>query len=432
MKIAVSMKNDSDYAALKNRLNNFEEFRFSESRRFTLFPCNGDFQELADRVTYGNMDLVVADKRLSYFHRVEAMCEQFDVELIGFQDDMDSVIAEVDMAGSFLIDEAPGNHLASNIRDEEPNQPQKEVVVKIGEKVIEREVEKLRYTHIPPKILVFGSLWPGAGSTLYSTNLARAVAERKIDVSYIEYPKMKPYTFDYMNVARLEKELNAPYIDYAKKLYRLSNVPKVKGFRYKGVQWVLNDSRHSPVPQWSSEDMLKLIHSLRDTPILIVDVSSHWNEPAVSEFLQHVDHIYVCVEPDPVKIDWTSTVQDDEQKSSRVLNEYRTVQLLQAMGQEENISFDYIEMKMNQNVPLNTWHDCLEKIPISSFPAIPLENLSTCMWESKFLYDDPRYQTTFEKSFYPVIQSLLPKNYQHLKGHKRSGLKKWFKRGHVQ
>src|SRR5699024_8218385 len=92
---------------------------------------------------------------------------------------------------------------------------QNEVVVKIGEKVIEREVETLRYANIPPKVIVIGSLWSGAGSTLYGMNLARAVAQRQVDVSYVEYPKMKPYLFDYLNISQLEKELDTPYVDVA-------------------------------------------------------------------------------------------------------------------------------------------------------------------------------------------------------------------------
>ncbi len=56
------------------------------------------------------------------------------------------------------------------------------------------------YTGIKPQTIGIISLTPRAGSTFLSVNLARALADRKILVSLIEFPYNEPYIYDLMYI----------------------------------------------------------------------------------------------------------------------------------------------------------------------------------------------------------------------------------------
>jgi hypothetical protein len=257
------------------------------------------------------------------------------------------------------------------------------------------------------------------------------VAYRQVDVAYVEFPPVKPYVFDFLNIRQLESELSLHYIDHAQSLSTGETLPKAKGFRHNGVQWIVNDSRYSPAADWSDEKMMKLIYSLREIPIIVVDISTLWNDSSAHSLLMQADEAYVCIEPDPVKIDWTSTVHDRSDPSFVPIDEYQTLQRLQRLQDTSHLEYKYIEMKMHTGLRVNTWHECLEKKPVTSLNYIPYKDVIRSVWESKFLYDEPRYYETFEKSFQPLLQSLLPENYVHRE--KKAGfLKKWIKRGHVE
>lgn len=434
MKIAICVQHPSVYQQLYKGLNDPGKFRLHDFKGFSVGPPITDFKSLVDCITGRQADLVIFDEHVSFFQKAQVMSGQFEVEFLGFCGQVDPILHEVDMFASFFdkgLLEGGLNHVSLQ-EGRQPNE-QKEVVVKIGERIVEKEIETLRYTNIPAKIIVIGSLWSGAGSTLYSMNLAKAIAERNIDVSYVEYPKIKPYLFDYLNIRELEIDLDIPYIDYAKMALQKPNESRVKGFRYEGVQWIVNDSRLPPISRWLPEDMSKLIYSLRETPIVIVDISDNWTEPTVKQFLHHVDHIYVCVEPDPVKIDWTSTVEETSGDVSVHLNEFQTLNLLQEVQKRGGIQYEYIEMKMNSNIKINTWRQCLEKQPVSSLDLIPYEDVMAYTWQSKLLYGHPRYHKAFEKSFHPLMESFLPEAYVEPDGMKKAGLiKKWIKRGYAQ
>lgn len=427
MIIAICVQHPQTYQQITSGLQAPANFRFYDFHPFTFIPPIQGLKNLSVCLTKRQADLVILDHRVPFFLKGQALCKQFKIECLVYENDIPAILREVDMFASFYIEGEPDSPEPLD-QSSKKSRPQ-EVVVKIGEKVVEKEVEKLRYTSIPQKLIAIGSLWPGAGSTLYAVNLARAIAERHVEVSYVEYPKSKPYVFDYLNIGQLEQDLGTPYIDYAKQSLIKSHL-KVRGFRFRGVQWFVNDSRYPPIHEWTGENMLKFTYKLRDTPIVIIDVSNHWADPELQRFLVHTDHIYLCVEPDPVKIDRTSLLEKTAE-CNQLTSEYRTLQFLQSIMTKEN-KYQYIEMKMNSKVKVRTWRECLEHPPISSLKYIPYEDVLASVWESSFLYDQPRYQKIFETSFRPIIANLLPKSHTRLKGRNRKGLFKKRKRSEVQ
>lgn len=420
MILAICVQHPQAYQQLTNGLQTSRNFHFYDHRPFTLLPPIQGLKNLSQCLTTRQPDLLILDKRIPFFQEAYTVCHQLKIKCLVFEGDLQAAIREVDMYASFSSDGEPESPQSST---QIPHP--KEVVVKIGEKIVEKEVEKLRYANIPQKVIMIGSLWAGAGSTLYSVNLAKAIADRHIEVSYVEFPKIKPYVFDYLNFRELERDFDTPYIDHAKQSLLEPNL-KFQGFRYQGVQWVVNDSRYPPVDEWTSDHMLKLIYAMRDTPIVIVDISEHWADPEIQRFLKHVDDIYVCIEPDPVKIERTSSFENQTSHPEKSTDEHNVIEFLQTLKAEGH-DYQYIEMKMNPKIKFRTWRECLDKPPVTSLNYIPYDEVLKSVWESSFLYDCPVYKKDFEKSFLPILSSILPKKYIHLKGRKAS-FKKWVKR----
>lgn len=268
-----------------------------------------------------------------------------------------------------------------------------------------------KYTNIPSKLIVIGSMWNGAGSTTFATNLARALAKRALPVTYVEYPTVKPYMFDYLNIADKEKIEGFQYCDIARSIEAKESSTKEKGWNYKGIQWVVTDSRYSTIRGWTYEKMIELIYSLRATPIIIVDISNRWLDQDVKQFLLQADAIYLCVEPNPIKVDWLSTVADyASHKASDDIQreEFKSLQYLNEIKAKENIPCEFITVKMNAEIDKKVWSDCLDKKPISTLPYIPYPDVMKEIWNSGLLYDVPDYHPMFEKAFAPIITELLP------------------------
>ncbi|HET7628043.1 MAG TPA: hypothetical protein VFK44_06590 [Bacillales bacterium] len=424
MKLAICVIHQKDYEELKEKLLHLGQ------NDLYIYPHLSTYETLVHRISRSQVDRVILDHQFSFLHAARTLCDQYRVDLITFQGDVINLVSTFESPPSLEKQRPLPYHLPTDQANSPSVEPQ-EVVVKIGEKIVEREIEMLRYANIPQKTIVIGSLWSGAGATLFSTNLARAIADRKIDVAYVEYPPLKPYMFDYLNIRQLEEDLSFSYQDHAKCVSDDQPVAKAKGLLHKGVRWIVNDSRSAPVENWTDEKMMKLMYSLREIPILIVDVATRWNAPAVQSLLVQADEIYVCVEPDPVKIDWASTVDAVKDQPELQLHEYQALQTLRTLDVCKSHRYAYIETKIHPGLKMNTWHECLEQRPLSSLNYIPYEDVMKGVWDSEFLYDDSRYCHMFEKSFQPLLRSFLPKKYAD--GRKKDGLlKKWMKRGHAE
>src|SRR5690606_35864917 len=132
---------------------------------------------------------------------------------------------------------------------------------------------------------------------------------------------------------------------------------------------------------------LKLIHSINSV-VTIVDVSSNLNNPNVQDLLHFADEIFICVEPDPVKIDWLSTVTVEGKKASHQRIENEIMELLKELEEKEGIEYQFITTKFTNVINFKEWEQCLEKEPLCYFPSFPYEVLIRNVWDSKILYDN--------------------------------------------
>ncbi|MFE8703937.1 hypothetical protein ACFYKX_25525 [Cytobacillus sp. FJAT-54145] len=374
-------------------------------------------------MTYWRPDLAILDSKFEFYEETRDLFFRFNKDVIEFTSDFESVLDEVATYSAFYESEVEEEEQEQTIEKEVPDfteyknklkefpPMEREVVVEVRKEIIEKEVERISYTNVPSKLIVVASLWSGAGSTFIGTNLARAVSNRGVQVSYIEYPTMTPYMFDYINITLREEIDKFQYIDLAKAITTKGIIPRGRAWIDKGVQWVLNDPRTPRVSEWNFEKMLKLIYSL-SSPIVIVDISTIWEEEHVKGLLHQADHIFLCIEPDVAKINCLA----DKRKESKFF-EY-----LQNVKEEENIPFDLIVTKMNDGVKRSEWCSALPIKPIAEFEYIPYSTLCKSLWKSEFLYDDEGFIDEFETNYSPILKVLLPPKFHHLESKPKKGI----------
>jgi hypothetical protein len=315
------------------------------------------------------------------------------------------------------------DHLLSDEETtEEAKVKEKQVIIEVRKEIVEveKEVERISYASIPSKLIAVCSLWQGAGSTFFAANLARAIANRGIDVSYIEFPLLKPYMFGYLGIHTKETEKDENYIEFTK-IIRDKKFKNIANKRYAwneyGIDWYVVDPRKPPLEDFSYEDMLKLSYAI-NSAIKIVDVSSMVFHPEVQKFLHHVAEIFVCIEPDPIKLDWLSPIKNSIYQRT----EKKVLDFLENIEKTEGIDYQLVTMKHSHGIKNKEWINCFDKKPLIYFPSIDYDIVIKNIWNTTFIYDDEEFQETLEKVLKPAIVRILPQEFCELNN-------KDFKRG---
>lgn len=405
MKIAISMKSNFAFERLYVTLG-----KKSYSPDIEIHKENVvDLKTLDDVIEFWEPDYLVLDSKINEFQTMEGLLRQHHVETIPFDSDFDKVIE--------TINELMGEEV--EVEEQSDRQPIKYVTEDVPEKIVykdrivEKEVIRTSFTSIPNKLVVVASMWGGAGSTTFSTNLARAIANRGLKVSYIEFPLAKPYMFDYLLIPQKEEEKHMRYTDIMQEI-KSKGVVRNKDniWSEKGIDWFVTDTRKEPIQSFTYEEMLKLTYSVNST-ITIVDISSNLHNPDIQQFLHHADEIFVCVEPDIIKIDWLSEIRNGGKRTPLQRKEKLVIDFLNQIEETEGIKYQFINMKYTQMIDNKTWLQCLEKKPLVFFPAYDYETLIECVWKSKFLYDDETDE--LEKALKPAIVSILPREFYKIK-----------------
>lgn len=283
--------------------------------------------------------------------------------------------------------------------------------------------KQVAYRPTPNRIIAIGSMWQGAGSTTIAMNLARALSVRGLNVAFMEFPLSKPYMFDYLAIHSNEKLQGIEYVDYARRIHDGKSIRKKESvWNAFGVDWFVNDSRHAPLKNFTCDDMLKYIYSINSS-VTVVDLSSNLGNLEVQQFLHHVDNIYICMDSDPIKIDWLSSIpnsSESEQREEKKIFDYL------CKLENEGINYNFVSMKHTKVIDNKYIWENLGKQSVSLFPIVNLELLVKLAWNSKFLYDESEYQEKLEEVLKPIIVESIPKEYHELKRAKKGLLKSLF------
>ncbi|MEK4671611.1 hypothetical protein [Niallia sp. FSL R7-0271] len=423
MKIAFVMKSELAYQRLSNELGK-DEAKHLKS-----------LDDVKEAIQYSKPDIVVLDKEVSFFEDAEKLLLRFNVHIVEFDKEFAPVIEQIKTQSVFFSDEEEEyeKYIPDHVKYMEQlkkkvEKPTEQKII-YREKIVEKEIERISFTSIPPKLIVIGSLWAGAGSTTISVNLARAIASRGLQVSLVEYPTQKPYLFDYLDIHNKEDEERGKiYFDHAQLIKSDGHFTRDRNWNEKGISWYVNDSRFPPVKNFSFDELLKLIYSI-STPIKIIDISTKWNDPTIRDLLHQADEIFVCVEPDPIKVDWLAQISINGQKTDFQRMENRIIDYLTEMENLNGVSFQYITTKVNDSIDMKEWHeDFIFKESLVLLDNIPYEDHMRCVWKSTFLYDNPYYKEMFEYAFKPIFKRVLPLEFHLLEQdkHQKKSIKNIF------
>ncbi|MDD9309785.1 hypothetical protein PUS82_00370 [Cytobacillus firmus] len=405
---------------MKSRIS-YERF-VTDLKEFTVHKHINGLSDIQECVSYWNPDVAVVDIHSPLYKEAKELFFRFNVDVVEFTSDFQSAAEEVKSYSAFF-DSEPEDAIHkkeepkeipdfSHYQVQERQEREKEVVVQVKKEIveIEKEIEVISYTNVPSKLIVMASLWPGTGSSFVSSNLARAIAARGIQVSYVENPLTSPYMFDFLNVSQLEETEKFHYVDISRVIDERGFVPRGKAWSYRGVQWVLNDPRKPSIKSWDFERMLRLIYSI-NTPIIIVDISTNWMDEEIKGLLHQADMIYVNVEPDPIKISCLTPFKGVSLKEQR--KEERFIRYIEEIEKTEGIPFNFIVTKSNSEVDRKELIEYLDKTPAAEIEYIPYPEFMECVWESEFIYDTEKYQDKLDQSFLPIIKDILPPKFHY-------------------
>jgi hypothetical protein len=401
LKVIMSMRSGFSFNRIKKTLESDPTFN-----EVSIYEINVEqLNDLKDVVEINNPNLYILDKTRQDWEELWRYVNTVGQDYLYFEGDYDDLKNQMIDFFELEVQEDQTDRKSINYLGQEEA---KEKIV-YRDRIVEKEIIKTEYTSIPNTQVAIINLWQGAGATTLSMNLARGIAKRGLNVGVIESPIMNPYIFDYLQVIKHEEiNRNFKYVDLAQQVKENSSF-KFKGepFRYKGIDWFVNDSRLIPVESYELEDYLRVILSINST-IQILDLSNSAYDSKTKELLKHMDHVLVILEPDPVKLDWLSELTEGEVTLEYQRKENQMLHYLEELS-SSGIEYDFILNKYTHKSDMREFISSLPRKPIGQIPVFSYDELNKCVWDSSFLYD--LHEDDLDKSFIPIYSKFLPKDY---------------------
>jgi hypothetical protein len=288
-----------------------------------------------------------------------------------------------------------------NINKEAPQQvivEKEKIVEKEVVRVVERlvEVERVREVSVPAKMIMIGSLYPGAGSTFITLGIARLLNYIGISTAVVEHPVIMP-TLHTM----LFGEKNAPnnYSFIADQLIKEGRIGK------RSEEWVDGStgwypSAPSGLPEgtfWSTDMTLKLLYNIKE-PVILVDVSHNWNDVSIRETCLDADEIIFVAD----SMLSTKYTRPDTVEISKLMFE------LKQFGKN-------VHIVANRDVPLGgkrkQWLQSLPYPPEGIVPDISYKNVVTAAWDAKLIFDEDEVRVDLLSGLYSILRRIVPTDY---------------------
>ena len=264
------------------------------------------------------------------------------------------------------------------------------------------------YTSLPAKLVVIGSLSPRAGSSFITANLAAAVAARNVSSAVIESPVNFPYFYDALFI---REKTNGSYVSRSHKIKDSHEIDRSDVFVENGISWIALDPTQFSIKNWTYDNMMKLIYSVKHTSIVLLDVSTFWVHSSVQPILGQADNIILVVDPDPVLLDRTMKIDYEGLGIGEecIPQESRTIELLKECKNRGSCDIDIIVNKFTGFV--EKYQLCLPFNPLVYLPHIDPVEVYKALWEGSLLYSNPDFKTIFDEGFSPIIEKLVPAKY---------------------
>ncbi|UKS29011.1 serine/threonine protein kinase [Paenibacillus sp. HWE-109] len=242
-------------------------------------------------------------------------------------------------------------------------------------------------TAIPEKLIIIGSLFAGVGSTFAAISLSRLLHALRIPNALVEHPVIEP--------------------DLYMLLYGDTRAPKGYQFSHSIVKdqqaptstvWTDGYSSWFPIhpdgltDTWQSAESFKLLHTIKK-PIVIWDVSTHWEEASVQELCHSADEIIVVLDGSPGKC--------NRPRSRSLLEKFETYQ---KRGKR-------VHLLANGNLPRKVsqeWVESLPIVPLCTIPDFPRDEVRHKVWRGQFIQDQPDIADELNRALAPLLTHILP------------------------
>lgn len=242
---------------------------------------------------------------------------------------------------------------------------------------------------IPKKLIVIGGMYRGAGSTFVTFALAKALSSYHIPNAVVEHPLHGPEHF-----SLLFGEARAPGN------YRFASDCKEKDEGWEEMQqWKDGSTVWLPVnpqdglPQsWDADFIFKLLHQIK-TPVILFDISHHWNEPTLETIYQAADEIIMVADPLPTKI------------TPRLTNEVgEFLQRLRKSGKSTRI----IANRDHRFSHRAQWIRSLPMPPLCTVPDLPFRQITESIWKGSMIQHDSAVLEVLREALFPLICTIVP------------------------
>lgn len=242
---------------------------------------------------------------------------------------------------------------------------------------------------LQPKLVLIGSLYPGAGSTFTALALAYALDRAGTPHAVCEHPAAAPELY-----AVLFGERQAPkgYVFAAERI-RSAGHPGPAWTRGHTL-WVPSHPDSDP-DGWESALTFEWLYEVR-RPLLICDVSHCWTAPSVSMLLAKADDVLVVVDPTPSK-----------------LANARTKALLRRLADADGAGRTRVSWVANRDVPSprrSSWLAMLPQQTAVSLPVFPADCMLEAQWRGTGIPSERKERDVIERAFAPLLRRWYPEH----------------------
>jgi serine/threonine protein kinase len=282
-----------------------------------------------------------------------------------------------------------------------------QVFVAFSPQQIEHKVTNPHIYTIPRKLIIVGSLFAGAGSTFVAIALARVMNHYAVPHALVEHVLNKPELY-----TLLFGERNSPqgYCYSVDKTYREQ--------AEQTPDWNNGFTELHPLPPdgfaqtWSMEQSYKLLYSINQ-PIILLDISHHWNDPVVLELCKLASEIFVVTSPSLPKLNLPSTLKQIE---------------LLASIEKEGKSIHCVANRIAVFSAQKEWLSTLPFLEICKLPEFDYTAVLQAEWGGKLFADQEAHMKLFIGQMKKILTKVLPAAYLiPEKKQKKPAASRWFK-----
>jgi len=326
--------------------------------------------QLEERPRYANVKKFLITQSVSPVHHEQAPESSADNQQTDDSNDKEN---------EHTTSEEPTTESASTKAMKKPKEPKppKQPKVVVKKEVVYEE----KYVNIPSKTIGFVSLSPKAGASFFSLNFAKALADKGLDVSYLESPYHAPgKSFIYhqlgLHLDEQWEELNDHY-SIPHLIHKGTTIQSDNIYQKEGIHFFLHNPNLDAV-DWSYDHHLNMLYHSKNQ-FSIVDLGYlRADMPDIKRMLTILDYVFIVVNPLPQEIDSNSHLFD-------------------VLYEDEHINAHYILNHFNDGINQKTLpFDVKQTL---RFPSMDFKEVCQSYYDCTIPYSNKHLKPVFDEYF---------------------------------